>query len=96
VTLALTIALYGAETWTLNATDIAKLDSFEMWVSRRLSKIPWAAHRTNVSILEEFQIDVRLSTILRQRFLGHVSRRNHDNLESLVTQGKIESTRSRG
>lgn len=98
-TLVLPIALYGAETWTLKAKDIAKLDSFEMWAWRRLLRIPWTAHRTNVSILEELQINVRLSTIVRQRilkFFGHVSRRKDDNLEKLMIQGKIEGKRPRG
>jgi len=51
-TFVLSIALDGAETWTLKATDFAQLDSFEMWVWRRLLRIPWTAHRTNVSISE--------------------------------------------
>jgi hypothetical protein len=29
------IALYGAETWTLRATDHEHLESFEMWCWRR-------------------------------------------------------------
>lgn len=75
-TLVLPIALYGAETWTLKAIDITKLDSFEMWTT----------HRTNVSILAPFQINVRLSTIVRQRilkFFGHVSRKKTTNWKNL-------------
>jgi hypothetical protein len=30
------IALYGAETWTLQAVDQKHLDSFEMWCWRRM------------------------------------------------------------
>ena len=33
------IALYGAETWTLRATDQKNLRSFEMWCWRRLEKL---------------------------------------------------------
>ena len=33
------IALYGAETWTLRATDQKHLESFEMWCWRRMEKI---------------------------------------------------------
>ena len=32
-------ALYGAETWTLRATDQKQLESFEMWCWRRMEKI---------------------------------------------------------
>ena len=30
------MALYGAETWTLRATDQKRLESFEMWCWRRM------------------------------------------------------------
>jgi hypothetical protein len=33
------IALYGAETWTLWAVDKKHLESFEMWCWRRMEKI---------------------------------------------------------
>jgi len=35
------IALYGAETWTLRAVDQKHLESFEMWCRRRMEKISW-------------------------------------------------------
>jgi hypothetical protein len=33
------IALYGAETWTLRAVDLIHLENFEMWSWRRMEKI---------------------------------------------------------
>jgi hypothetical protein len=33
------IALYGAETWTLRAVDKKHLESFEIWCWRRMEKI---------------------------------------------------------
>ena len=33
------IALYGAETWTLRAVDQKQVESFEMWCWRRMEKI---------------------------------------------------------
>ena len=38
------MALYGAETWTLRATDQKRLESFEMWCWRRMEKISWIDH----------------------------------------------------
>jgi len=35
------IALYGAETWTIRAVDRKHLESFEMWCWRRREKISW-------------------------------------------------------
>jgi hypothetical protein len=35
----LSIALYGAETWTLRKLDQKYLESFEMWCWRRMEKL---------------------------------------------------------
>jgi hypothetical protein len=45
------IALYGAETWTLRAVDQKHLESFEMWCRRRLEKISWTDHVGNEEVL---------------------------------------------
>ena len=36
------MAVYGAETWTLRATDQKRLESFETWCWRRMEKISLA------------------------------------------------------
>ncbi|KAI8437457.1 hypothetical protein MSG28_011780 [Choristoneura fumiferana] len=92
------IFLYGAETWTLRKQDRRKIDALEMWCWRRLLRIPWTAHRTNVSILKELNIQERLSSTVQIRilkFFGHITR-NEDSMERLVVQGKVEGKRSRG
>jgi hypothetical protein len=45
------IALYGAETWTLRATDQKHLESFEMWCWRRMEKISWTDHVRKEEVL---------------------------------------------
>ena len=45
------IALYGAETWTLRAVDQKHLGSFEMWCWRRMEKIIWTDHVGNEEVL---------------------------------------------
>ena len=41
------IALYGAETWTLRAVDQKHLERSEMWCWRRIEKISWTDHVRN-------------------------------------------------
>jgi len=41
------IALYGAETWTLRAVNQKHVESFEMWCWRRMEKISWTDHVRN-------------------------------------------------
>jgi len=45
------IALYGAETWTLRAAHQKHLESFEMWCWRRMEKIRWTDHVRNEDVL---------------------------------------------
>jgi hypothetical protein len=45
------IALYGAETWTLRTVDHKNLGSFEMWYWRRAEKIGWTDHVRNEEVL---------------------------------------------
>ena len=45
------MALYGAETWTLRAADQKYLESFEMWCWRRMEKISWTDHVKNKEVL---------------------------------------------
>jgi hypothetical protein len=45
------IALYGAETWTLRKVDLKYLESFEMWCWRRMEKISWTDRVRNEEVL---------------------------------------------
>ena len=41
------IALYGAETWTLRVVHQKHLESFELWCWRTMAKISWTDHVRN-------------------------------------------------
>ena len=45
------IALYGAETWTLRKVDQKYLECFEMWCWRRMEKISWTDRVRNEEVL---------------------------------------------
>ena len=45
------IALYGAENWTLRAADKKYLGSSVMWCWRRMEKISWTDHVRNEVLL---------------------------------------------
>jgi hypothetical protein len=47
----LSMAFYGAETWTLRVADQKYLESFEMWRWRRKEKISWTDHVGNEEVL---------------------------------------------
>jgi hypothetical protein len=97
----LSIALYGAETWTLRKVDQKYLESFEMRCWRRMEKISWTDRVRNGKVLyrvkEERNI---LHTIQRRKanWIGHILRRNcllKHVIEGRL-DGRIEMTGRRG
>jgi hypothetical protein len=73
------IALYGAETWTLWAVDQKYLESFEMWCWRRMEKISWTDHVRNKDVLLRVKEQRNILHEIRKRKenrIGHILRRN--------------------
>jgi hypothetical protein len=75
-------ALYGAETWTLQAVDQKHLESFEMWCWRRMEKISWTEHVRNEDVLFILFRVKEQRNILHEipkrkaNWIGHILRRN--------------------
>ena len=45
--------MYGCESWTVKKAEHQRIDAFELWCWRRLSRVPWRVRRSNQSILKE-------------------------------------------
>ena len=59
-------------------------------------RVPWAARRTNQSILQEISPEYSLEGLmLKLQYSGHLMRRT-DSLEKTSMLGKIEGRRRRG
>ena len=37
------VVIYGCESWTIKKAECQKIDAFELWCWRRLSRVPWTA-----------------------------------------------------
>ena len=95
------MALYGAENWTLRKTDQKYLESFELWCWRMMEKISWTDHVRNEEVLLRVNGQRNILHEIRKRkpnWIGHILRRNC--LLKQVIEGKIigemEVTRRRG
>ena len=47
------VALYSCESWAVKKAEHKRIDAFELWCWRRLSRVPWTARRSNQSILRK-------------------------------------------
>ena len=90
--------VYGCESWTIKKAERWKIEAFELWCWRRLSRVPWSTRRSNQSILKEISPEYSLKGLmlkLKLQYFGHLMRRP-DSLEKTLLLGKIEGRRRRG
>ena len=82
----------------LKKAEHRRIDAFELWVWRRLLRVPWTARRSNQSILKELSPRCSLEGLilrLKLQYLGHLMRRV-DSLEKTLMLGGIGGRRRRG
>ena len=60
--MVLPLFMYGYESWTIKKAERRKMDTFELWCSRRLLRVPWTTRRSNQSILKEINPECSLET----------------------------------
>ena len=83
------MVVYGCESWTVKKAEHQRIDAFELWCWRRLSRVPWTARRSNQSILKEISLGCSLEGLmvkLKLQNFGHLMRRV-DSLEKTLTLG---------
>ena len=91
------VVMYGCESWTVKKAECRRIDAFELWCWRRLSRVPWTTRRSNQSILK-INPGISLEGMmlkLKLQYFGHLMRRV-DSLEGTLMLGEIGGGRRRG
>ena len=91
------IDMYGCESWTVKKAEHRRIDAFELWCWRRLLRVPWAARRSNQSILK-ISPGCSLEGLmlkLKLQYFANLMRRV-DSLERTLMLGGIGGRRRRG
>ena len=92
------VVMYGCESWTVKKAERQRIDPFELWCWRILLWVPWAARRSNQSILKEISPGISLEGMmlkLKLQYFGHLMQRV-DSLEKTLMLGGIGGRRKRG
>ena len=92
------VVMYRCETWTIKKAECWRIDAFYLWCWRRLLKVPWAARRSNQSIIKEINPECSLEGLMLKLKLQHFSHlmQRANTLEKTLMLGKIEGRRRRG
>ncbi|XP_062849141.1 uncharacterized protein LOC134311436 [Trichomycterus rosablanca] len=83
--------LYGSETWTLQARQEQKLNTFHMRCLRRIFNITWQDRVPNTTVLERAGTP-SMFTLLKQRrlrWLGHVVRMDEGRIPRDLLYGEL-------
>ena len=68
---------YGCETWTYSKAIDHKINAFEMWCYRRMLRISWTSHTTNIDVLQKIGVKetTMLNTLKNRKlsYAGHIS-----------------------
>ena len=92
------VVMYGCKSWIVKKAERPRIDASELWCWRRLLRVPWAARRSNRSILKEIGPGCSLEGMmlkLKLQYFGHLIGRV-DSLEKTLMLGGIEGRRRRG
>ena len=92
------VVMYGCESWTKKNAECRRIDAFELWCWRRLSRVPWIARGSIQSILKEIGSEYSLEGLLlklKLQYFGHLMQRN-DSFEKTLMLGGIRSRKRRG
>ena len=83
------------ESWPITKAEHRRIDAFELWCWKRLLRVPWAARRSNQSILKEISSEYLLEGLmlkLKLQYFGYLMQKT-DSLEKTLILGKIEGRR---
>ena len=79
--------MYSCESLMIKKAEHQRNDAFELWCWRRLLRVPWAARRSNQSILKEINPEYSLEGLmlkLKIPYFGHLMQRANSPEETLM------------
>ena len=94
------VYLYGCETWSSTKLQCSRIDAFDMWALRKILRIPYTRHVTNVEVRATTGSRPlsHLVTDRRLRVFGHIARsspqEDHHRAVAAVIRGLPPDHRS--
>ena len=66
------VVMYRCESCAIKKADHRRIDACELWCSRRLFIVPWAARRSNQSMLKEINPEYSLEGLMLKLKFQHL------------------------
>ena len=87
--MAFPVVMYGCESWTVKEAECQRIDASELWCCRRLLRVPWAARRSNQSIVKQISPGCSLEGLmlkLKLQYFGHLMQRTYSFEKTLIVE----------
>ena len=72
-TMVFPVVMHGCESWTIKRAEHEIIGAFELWCWRGLLRVPWAARRSNQSILKEISPGCSLEGLMLKLKLQYLA-----------------------
>ena len=92
-TIVFPVVMYECERWTIKKAECWRTDAFELWCWRRLLRVPWAARKSNWSILKEISPEYLLEGLmlkLKLQYFDYLMQRT-DSLEKTLCWERLKA-----
>ena len=83
------IVMYGCERCTIKKAEHQRINAFELWCWRRLLRVPWAARKSNQTILKEISSEYSLEGLmlkLKLQYFGQLMWRTDSSEKTLMLE----------
>jgi hypothetical protein len=97
-TLAVSVLLYGSETWAVKARDARRISAAEMKYMWRTSGCTWTDYKTNTQICKGVKITPILDKLLeyKSNWIQHVNRMPRNRLPRVMKHYFLTGRRNHG
>ena len=68
------VVMYSCESWTIKKAEHRRIDTFKLWLWRRLLRVPWTGRRSKQSILREINPEYSLEGLMLKLNLQYFGR----------------------
>ena len=82
--------VYECENWTVKKDEHRRIDTFKLWLWKRLSRVSWTARRSNQSILKEISPEYSLEGLMLRVMLQYLMWRA-DLLKKTLMLGRLRA-----
>ena len=82
--------MYRCDSWTVKKAEHQRIDAFELWCWKRLSRVPWTARRSNQSVLKEINPQYSVEGLmlkLKLQDFGYLMQRADSLEKTLMLEG---------